>query len=337
MMARPRRIVSDMTVTAGQAAALFCALTAAAFGLVALTLLVASRTRRTLALYAAVALATAAVLGLPLRPRPVPDVWDTAAAAILALLAAGLLLDLGQGSRRTRAFLFAAASVLALAGLAETAQRHDVLLARTVVPPLGAGFVVFTLLLLPTVADEEKRLLARATTDPLTGLLNRAAFRERARAEIARAERTGRPLAVAMLDLDHFKAFNDAHGHPAGDAALASVAGAITRTIRAIDLAGRYGGEEFVLLLVEADAVAAVRALERLRRTVAALEPPRVARPITISAGIAVHVPPFEHSTLEGLVARADATLYAAKEAGRNRVMVEAPARPAAASDVVYR
>jgi diguanylate cyclase (GGDEF)-like protein len=326
-----------MTLSAGQIASLFCALTAAAFGLVALTLLAASRTRRTLALYGALAFATAAVLVLPILRPDRAHALDNAAAALVAVLAAALLYDLGQGSRRTRAFLFAAASVLALAGLAETAQRHGVLLARTVVPPLGGGFILFTVLLLPTVAEEERRLFARATTDPLTGLLNRAAFRERARAEIARAERTGRPLAVAMLDLDHFKAFNDAHGHPAGDAALSAVAGAVTRTIRAIDLAGRYGGEEFILLLVEADAVAAVRALERLRKTVAALEPPRIARSITVSAGIAVHMPPFEHSTLEGLVSRADATLYAAKEAGRNKVMVEAPSRPAAASDVVYR
>jgi diguanylate cyclase (GGDEF)-like protein len=326
-----------MTLDAAQVAALFCALTAGAFGLVALTVLVASRTRRTLALYAGLAFAVAAVLLLPLVRPGTPQAVHTATSAVAVLLAAALLFDLGHGSRRTRAFLFAAASVLALAALAETAQRHAFLLARAVVPPLGAGFILFTLLLLPTVADEERRLFARATTDPLTGLLNRAAFRDRARAEIARAERTGRPLSVAMLDLDHFKAFNDAHGHPAGDAALSAVAGAITRTIRAIDLAGRYGGEEFVLLLVEADALAAVRALERLRKAVAALEPPRVAKAITISAGIAVHVPPFEHSTLEGLVARADATLYAAKEAGRNKVMVEAPARPAAASDVVYR
>jgi diguanylate cyclase (GGDEF)-like protein len=326
-----------MTLTAAQVAALLCALTAAAFGLVALTLLVASRMRRSLALYAALAFTSAFILAFPLRPAEAPRDLDAAAAALAAILACPLLLDLGKGSRRTRAFVFAAASVLALAALAEAAQRHAFLLARTVVPPFGAGFVLFTLLLLPTVVDEERRLLARATTDPLTGLLNRAAFRERARAEIARAERTGRFIAVAMLDLDHFKAFNDAHGHPAGDSALAAVAGAITRTIRAIDLAGRYGGEEFVLLLVEADAVSAVRALERLRKAVAALEPPRVARPITISAGIAVHTPPFEHTTLEGLVARADATLYAAKEAGRNRVMVEAPARGSSPSEVVYR
>jgi diguanylate cyclase (GGDEF)-like protein len=326
-----------MTLTTAQVAALFCALTAAAFGLVAFTLLVAARTRRSLALYAALAFTAAFVLALPLHPIEAPFDLDAASAALATAVACVLLFDLGHGSRRTRAFVFAAASVLALGALAEAAQRHAFLLARTVVPPFGAGFILFTLLLLPTVVDEERRLLARAMTDPLTGLLNRSAFRERARAEIARAERTGRFVAVAMLDLDHFKAFNDAHGHPAGDSALAAVAGAITRTIRAIDLAGRYGGEEFVLLLVEADAIAAVRALERLRKAVEGLEPPRVASPVTISAGIAVHTPPFEHTTLEGLVARADATLYAAKEAGRNRVMVEAPVRAAAASDVVYR
>lgn len=326
-----------MTLTAAQVATLFCALTAAAFGLVALTLLAVSRTRRTLALYATLAFASAAVLALPLRPPPAARVADIGAAALTAVAACSLLLDLGQGSRRTRVFLFAAASVLALFALAETAQRHAFLLARTVVPPFGAGFILFTLLLLPSVGDEERRLVVRATTDALTGLLNRAAFRERARAEIARAERTGRPVALAMLDLDRFKALNDAHGHPAGDAALAAVADAVRRSIRAIDIAGRYGGEEFVLLLVEADAVSAVRALERLRRAVAVLEPPRVARPITISAGIAVHTPPFEHTTLEGLVDRADATLYAAKEAGRDRVMVEAAMRATEASELVYR
>jgi diguanylate cyclase (GGDEF)-like protein len=325
-----------MLFTPGQIAALFCALTAAAFGLVALTLLAASRARRTLGFYAAFSFATAAVLGLPLAGAR-PEWLDASCAAFAALFAAALLADLAQGSRRTRAFLFAAASVLALAGLAETAQRHAVLLARTIVPPLGAGFLLFTLLLLPTVADEERRLLTRATTDPLTGLLNRAAFGDRASAEVARAERTGRPLALAMLDLDHFKAFNDAFGHQAGDAALAAVAGAIARTIRGIDIAGRYGGEEFVLVFVEADAVSAVRALERLRAAVSALEPPRIARALTISAGVAVHRAPFERATLAGLVARADSALYAAKSAGRDRIMVEAPAQPAEAAEVVYR
>jgi diguanylate cyclase (GGDEF)-like protein len=326
-----------MTLTLGQVAALFCALTAGAFGLVALTLLIASRSRRTLGLYAFLAFAAALVLALPLTAPASPHAVDTAAAALVALFACLLLFDLRHGSRKTRAFVFAAASCLFLSGLAEIAQRHGILLARTIAPPLGAGFIFFTVLLLPTVVDEERRLFERATTDPLTGLLNRSAFRDRARAELVRAERTGRCLSLAMLDLDHFKAFNDAHGHPAGDAALGAVAGVIARTIRAIDLAGRYGGEEFVLLIVEADAVAAVRAMERLRKAVAALESPRVARPITISAGIAVHEPRFERATLEGLVSRADATLYAAKEAGRNKVMVEGPPRAGEASEVFYR
>jgi len=325
-----------MVLTAGQVAALFCALLAGAFGVVAVTFLAASRRRRTLALYALLAFSVAAVLALPLGLGDAHGA-ETALALLTAVLAAGLLLDLAQGSRRTRAFLFAAASVLALSGLAETAQRHDVLLARTLVPPLGAGFFLFTLLLMPTVVDEERRLFERATTDPLTGLLNRGAFRERARAEIARGERTGRPLALAMVDLDHFKAFNDAFGHQAGDVALTSVANAISLSIRGIDVAGRYGGEEFILLLVEADGEAALRALERLRSAVAALEPPRVARRITISAGVAIHRPPFERAGYEGLVARADAALYAAKEAGRDRVKVEEPPPPAAAADVLYR
>lgn len=325
-----------MVFSAGQAAALACALAAAAFGLVALTLVLSSGPRRALSLYAALAFSAAAILVLPLG-SPDRHLPETACAVLAAALATALLLHLARSSRATRAFLFAAASVLALAGLAETAQRHGVLLARTVVPPFGAGFLVFTLLLLPTAVDEGRRLFERATTDPLTGLLNRGAFRERARAEIVRAERTGRPLSLAMMDLDHFKQFNDVYGHPAGDAALAAVGNAIVRTIRGIDLAGRYGGEEFILLLVEADAAAAAGALERLRAAVSALEPPRVARRLTISAGITVHRPPFERTSYEALVARADSTLYAAKAAGRDRVMVEAPEPAKAAADVLYR
>ena len=176
-----------MTLTSGQVAALFCALTAGAFGLVALTLLVASRSCRTLGLYAALAFAVAVVLALPLAAPAAPHAVDTGAAALLALLACLLLFDLRNGSRRTRAFVFAAASCLLLSGLAEIAQRHAILLARTVVPPIGAGFIFFTVLLLPTVVDEERRLFERATTDPLTGLLNRSAFRDRVRAELVRA------------------------------------------------------------------------------------------------------------------------------------------------------
>ena len=327
-----------MWIPKAQLAGLLFALTAASFGILAFTLLGIAQGRRRLALYAVLALGVATLLAAPLlfddatRPRV-----EAALGVSLPLAATAFLAVLARGARGTRAFLFAAFSVLALSGAAELAARRGVLLATPALPPLGVGFVLFTALLLPRVAEQERRLFTRATTDPLTGLLNRAAFEERANAELARAGRTGRGLAVAMLDLDHFKSFNDRHGHPAGDAALTAVARALARTVRGIDAAGRYGGEEFIVLFVEADVEAALPALERVRAAVAALGPPRVARAITVSAGVAVHQGLFERTSLESLIARADAALYAAKKAGRNRVAVEETAPPKTPGDVRYR
>ena len=317
---------------------LLFALTAASFGLLALTLLGAARARLRLALYAALALGVAAFLGAPfLFEALTRHRVETGLAVALPIVAAAFLLDLARGGRRTRAFLFAASSVLVLAALAELAARRQVLVAVPLVSPLGAGFVLFTALLLPRVAEQERRLFTRATTDPLTGLLNRTAFEERALAELARAARTGRSLAVAMLDVDHFKTFNDRFGHLAGDAALTAVARAVARTVRGIDAAGRYGGEEFIVLLVEADAEASAHAVERIRAAVASLRPPRIPLGVTISAGIAIHQGRFERTSFESLVARADAALYAAKKAGRNRVILEPPPEPVTPADVRYR
>src|SRR5664280_855391 len=116
------------------------------------------------------------------RPRV-----ETALGVSLPLVAAAFLAILARGGRGTRAFLFAAFSVLVLSGSAELAARRQVLLVTPAVTPLGVGFVLFTALLLPRVAEQERRLFTRATTDPLTGLLNRAAFEDRAQAEFARA------------------------------------------------------------------------------------------------------------------------------------------------------
>ncbi len=326
-----------MWLSKAQIATLLFALTAASFGLLALALLGVARGRR-LALYAVLALGVAGFLGAPfLFENGARRRVEAGLAMILPLVAAALLADLARGGRRTRAFLFAAFSVLALAGGAELAVRRQVLVPAPFVSPLGAGFVLFTALLLPRVAEAERRLFTRATTDPLTGLLNRTAFEERALAELARAGRTGRSLAVAMLDVDHFKKFNDRFGHLAGDAALTAVARAVARTVRGIDAAGRFGGEEFIVLLVEADAEAAVHAVERIRAAVASLGPPRIPIGVTVSAGVAVHSGLFERTSFESLVARADAALYAAKKAGRDRVALESAPEPATPADVRYR
>ncbi len=162
------------------------------------------------------------------------------------------------------------------------------------------------------------RLHREATRDSLTGLRNRRAFTERLHEEVDRARRRNEPLSLVMLDVDSFKSFNDTYGHPAGDEVLQEVARRLEHHARVSDFAARYGGEEFTLLLPDTDGPTALRVAERLRETVAAMPWPR--RPITISIGIATfsaNTP--THDDLTVLIARADAALYASKNAGRNR------------------
>src|SRR5689334_8696592 len=116
--------------------------------------------------------------------------------------------------------------------------------------------------------EETARLEADATTDTLTGLANHRAFQERLRAEALRASRHDRSVALALVDVDHFKAVNDAGGHAVGDQVLRAVAGHLREHLRAEDLLARVGGDEFAVLLPEADAVAAAAALERARRAI---------------------------------------------------------------------
>lgn len=164
--------------------------------------------------------------------------------------------------------------------------------------------------------DELRR---RATTDALTGLANRGAFEEALAREIARARRAGAALAVVVLDVDHFKRVNDAHGHAAGDAVLREVAARLEAAARAGDLAGRVGGEEFAVALPDADLAAAADVAERVRRRVAdaPVAFPGGAVAVTISAGVAALA---GGEDAVALVARADARLYEAKRAGRDRV-----------------
>jgi diguanylate cyclase (GGDEF)-like protein len=161
---------------------------------------------------------------------------------------------------------------------------------------------------------ERERLLAAtielARTDPLTGLLNRRAWHDLLDAELARAGRAGGSLCVAMLDLDHFKRFNDEFGHVAGDAFLQQLAAEWTAAIRPSDTLARYGGEEFSLLLPDCDLVAAVEVIERLRASVPLDE--------CCSAGVVC----WDGSeTPLDLITRADEHLYDAKEAGRDQLV----------------
>jgi diguanylate cyclase (GGDEF)-like protein len=158
----------------------------------------------------------------------------------------------------------------------------------------------------------------RAATDGLTGLPNRRAIQDTIRRMVAQSSRTMTPLAALMCDLDHFKQINDQYGHGRGDDVLAAVGAALSSSIRASDFAGRYGGEEFIVLLPEADGEGALALGEKIRSAIAALRIPTIEQPITMSIGIAVF--PEHALDSETLEQAADRALYAAKNAGRDRV-----------------
>ncbi|MEN9785313.1 MAG: hypothetical protein RLZZ299_577 [Pseudomonadota bacterium] len=186
---------------------------------------------------------------------------------------------------------------------------------------LRVGATLFAYLLRDELELEaDRRLLHMATYDALTGLLNRnAVLRELAR-EYERARRYGRDFTVLMIDLDYFKEINDTWGHPAGDRVLALVGRVLRTNVRTCDHAGRYGGEECMVILVETAAEAAAGVAERIRAAVARTDF-GIDRPITVSIGVAGCGPAADVAP-ERLLERADAALYAAKGAGRNRVFV---------------
>lgn len=167
-----------------------------------------------------------------------------------------------------------------------------------------------------------------ATTDHLTGLLNRRAFLDATEREIRRAHRYGQPLALIMLDVDHFKRINDGHGHPAGDEVLRRIAATCRGMLRDGDLMGRLGGEEFAITLVQPPLQVASAVAERLRKAVSELGiefgGERLA--VTISLGIAEVGEGI--TSLDHLISRADACLYTAKREGRNRACVAGAAPP---------
>lgn len=170
-------------------------------------------------------------------------------------------------------------------------------------------------------AEEELRRLA--TTDPLTGVANRRQFMDCAERELARARRYSRPVALMMIDVDHFKTINDTHGHAIGDEVLKALAAAMLDCVRETDVVGRLGGEEFAVLLPETALAEAIEAADRLRRRLGDAVLTTHAGPIryTVSAGVSTCR--STDATIEGALSRADHALYAAKRAGRNRVATE--------------
>jgi diguanylate cyclase (GGDEF)-like protein len=193
---------------------------------------------------------------------------------------------------------------------------------------LAAGLAASTILSRRSLAAAEKRAL----TDALTGLANHRCAQETLHRMAAQAKRSDAPLASVLFDLDHFKQINDTHGHGKGDEVLAAVGAAIRDAFRLSDFAGRYGGEEFIVLLPDTDEEGARVAAEKLRETLAAIEIEGLERPITASFGVAVL--PATATDPAGLLENADEALYSAKRNGRDRVETHvAPAlAPALAS-----
>ena len=178
--------------------------------------------------------------------------------------------------------------------------------------------------------QEELHFLA--TRDSLTGLYNRAEFINLANGELTRAARHGFETAIVVIDLDHFKVVNDTLGHPAGDRVLRSVGAVLSAELRASDVIGRLGGEEFIVLLPQTPPALARSVAEKLRARLAesTLDPESPALRITASFGVASASPQDGSADFEAIYQRADAALYRAKGDGRNRVCVADAGQPGA-------
>lgn len=170
-----------------------------------------------------------------------------------------------------------------------------------------------------TMRDELEQVKAMLHQDPLTGTLNRRGIDDAFRQEASRCDRHGAHLSVAIIDLDDFKALNDSFGHQTGDRALMHVAAVVRSTLRPTDRIGRFGGEEFLLLLPDTALHESAAVMARIKRQLAAqpLAEKEVSVRITFSGGVAERA---ERESIDALLARADAALYQAKRAGKNRI-----------------
>jgi diguanylate cyclase (GGDEF)-like protein len=179
------------------------------------------------------------------------------------------------------------------------------------------------------ITFHNEMLYRRSIVDDLTGVSSRGHFDAHLNQEINRIRRYGgRGVSLIMLDLDHFKAINDTHGHPAGDAALRKVAAVLRETVRTVDMVARYGGEEFAVILIEIEREKAAEVAERLRRMIETAKTDFNGTELKITASLGVACFPDDAEDKQKLIEMADSALYKAKSGGRNRVCLS-PGRPA--------
>lgn len=171
--------------------------------------------------------------------------------------------------------------------------------------------------------DANEKLQQLAVTDGLTGLYNHRFFQDKLDHEIARAERFGHPVSLCVIDVDHFKQYNDTHGHPKGDEVLKRVAFLLVENVREVDTVARYGGEEFVIVLPETTKEQGAQVAEKIRSIIERTEFPREgSQPmgrLTVSVGVGAF--PGDGRTSQDIMDKTDEALYRAKAAGRNRVI----------------
>jgi diguanylate cyclase len=191
--------------------------------------------------------------------------------------------------------------------------------------PLLLGWICYRQAV--TLGRQKRELLALSRTDSLTGLLNHGAWKDQLEIEFQRCRRQQKGGAIALIDIDHFKAINDTHGHVAGDRVLRQLGKMLRQNLRATDMAGRYGGDEFCVILPDLPLGHAAAAMEALRERFATLgyEQTPVLK-VSLSIGLAAYDPAHPDATL--WLSDADQALYAAKSTGRNRVICCSDGQP---------
>jgi diguanylate cyclase (GGDEF)-like protein len=272
------------------------------------------------------------------------NTWDISASLVHLVLLAGataavLLLRHWLGGRgRTYLALVAglillgAAEGVNLLRLSQRAELASTMIAWDSLTIHGGGYIIICLGIALWIRDlrTAQRRLERdnfylqqsAATDYLTQLLNRRHAAVHLKREMARARRNGTPVGFIMVDLDHFKAVNDTHGHQAGDTVLAHIANLLKTRVRESDMVIRYGGEEFLIVVPETDLPGTVQLADSLRLLIQQSPATHAGQRIPVSASLGVAVAePRANLTSEQIVERADSALYAAKTRGRNRVM----------------